>query len=267
MISGRELPDYLRQLPVGDVWGIGKQTTSYLTQFGIRTALEFALKDEAWIKQHQLSKPYQEIWKELRGEAVLPWELEPKTDYKSVSKMKTFTPPSNDRTYVLGQLSKNVENACIKIRRYTLVARKVYFVLRTHDFRHHGYEITLSRATAFPNEMLHVIAEHFDQVFQPGTRYRLTGVVLTQLAESKPLQLDLFDGPIKVERMERVYESIDELDKRYGKHTVFLGSSLPAMVNRQHVGERGEVAPRKINLFTGETERKRLGLPMLGDVR
>ena len=28
VISGRELPDYLRQLPVGEVWGIEKQTAS-----------------------------------------------------------------------------------------------------------------------------------------------------------------------------------------------------------------------------------------------
>ena len=221
---------------MGEVWGIGKQTASYLAQFGIQTALAFAIKDAAWIRQHQLSKPYQDIWKELRGESVLPWELEPKTDYKSVSKMKTFTPPSHDRSYVFGQLSKNVENACIKIRRYRLVARKVYFVLRTHDFRHYGYEITLSRATAFPHDMLRVIAEHFDHVFKPGTRYRLTGVVLTHLIENKPLQLELFEGPVEVERLERVYESIDQLDRRYGKHTVFLGSSLPAMVKRQHAG-------------------------------
>ena len=66
--------------------------------------------------------------------------------------------------------------------------------------------------------------------------------------------------------MERVYASIDQLDKRFGKHTVFLGSSLPAMVTRQHAGERGEIAARQTIRFKGETDRKRLGIPMLGDV-
>lgn len=174
IISGRDLPHYLGKLPVGEVWGIGPQTVAYLSQFAIRTALDFAERNEGWVKQH-LTKPHIEVWKELRGESVLHLEMEPKTDCKSVSKMKTFTPPSNDRTFVFAQLSKNVENAAIKLRRYNLVARKVYFVLRTHDFRHYGYEITLSRATAVPSDILRVIAEHFDQVFTPGTRYRLTG--------------------------------------------------------------------------------------------
>ena len=266
VISGRDLPEYLAQLPAGEVWGIGKQTAAYLSQYAIHTALDFAERNEGWVKQH-LTKPHIEIWKELRGESVLPLELEAKTDYKSVSKMKTFTPPSSDRAYVFGQLAKNIENAAIKLRRYNLVARKAYFVLRTHDFHHHGYEITLSRATAFPGDILRVIAEHFDHVFQPGTRYRLTGVELTGLVENKPLQLDLFEGPIKVVEMERVYESIDQLDKRYGKHSVFLGSSLPAMTKGPHAGDRGEVAVRRTQMFRGETERKRLGIPMLGEVR
>ena len=265
IISGRELPDYLGQLPIEAVWGIGRQTAAYLAQFAIQTALDFARKEESWVKQH-VTKPHYEIWCELQGQAILPLELEEKTDYKSISKTKTFTPPSHDRTYVFGQLCKNIENACIKARRYHLVAKKVFFFLRTHDFRSQGLEITLSRATAFPNEVVSIVGSHFDQVFKPQTRYRLTGVVLTHLVESKPLQLDLFDGPLRVEHMERIYQAVDALDRRYGKHAVFLASSLPGMRQGPHAGERGEAVTRRTQLFTGETDRKRLGLPMLGDI-
>lgn len=266
VISGRDLPQYLEKLSIGDVWGIGKQTASYLAQFKIRTALDFAERDEGWVRNH-LTKPHQEIWHELRGQAVLSLETEEKQTYQSISKTKTFTPPSSDPAYVFGQLSKNIENACIKARRYHLVARKVFVFLRTHDFQHQGCELTLSRATAFPHEIVRLVGAHFHQVFQSDTRYRLTGVVLTQLVENTPLQLDLFDGPLNVEQLERVYDGIDRLDKRYGKHAVFLASSLPAMRKGQHTGERGEVAARKRQLFTGETERKRLGMPMLGEVK
>ena len=143
----------------------------------------------------------------------------------------------------------------------------MFFFLRTHDFRSQGLEITLSRATAFPGEIVRIVAEQFDRVFTPRMRYRLTGVVLTGLMEAKPLQLGLFDGPLNIEESERIYDAIDALDKRYGKHAVFLGSSLPAMTQSQHGGERGKVAARKTQRFRGETERKRLGIPMLGEVR
>jgi hypothetical protein len=40
-------------------------------------------------------------------------------------------------------------------------------------------------------------------------------------------------------------------------------ASLPAKLQLQHEGERGDVPQRKTNLFRGENKRQRLGLPML----
>jgi len=68
--------------------------------------------------------------------------------------------------------------------------------------------------------------------------------------------------------MKRLYESVDELRKRYGKHTLYLGSSYYANKFAQHLGERGDIPERKETLFKGETKRRRLGIPVfLGEVR
>lgn len=266
VIAGRDLPAFLRDVPVGDVWGIGAQTTAYLAQFKIHTALDLAGKDEGWVTQH-LTKPHVAIWHELRGTAVLPLDTEPKHNYQSISKTKTFTPPSNDRDVVFAQLSKNIENACIKARRYCLVARRVALLLRTQDFTHRGLEVTLTRATAFPNDIVRIAARHFDALFDPGVSYRLTGVVLSHLTENHPMQLDLFEDALWVEKLAAIYDFVDALDRRYGKHTVFLGSSMAAITGQQHAGERAEQPTRKQSKFPGETARKRVGLPMLGEVR
>jgi hypothetical protein len=66
VISGRELPEYLGRLPIGEVWGIGPQTSRYLAQFGIRTALDFAAKDAAWVKQ---PPPLEAVSRHLAGAA------------------------------------------------------------------------------------------------------------------------------------------------------------------------------------------------------
>ncbi len=67
----------------------------------------------------------------------------------------------------------------------------------------------------------------------------------------------------RIEKMARVYSAVDELSKRYGKHTVQHGSSLPTKVQAQHEGERGDVPVRKSELMKGENKRQRLGVPML----
>jgi DNA polymerase IV len=263
-IPGREIHRFLAHLPVEKVWGIGPQTAALLAKHRVRTALEYARQPEAWVRRI-MTKPFYQIWQELNGKLVLELDTAEKASYQSIQKMKTFSPPSSDQAFVFAQLSKNLENACIKARRYQLAAAGIVIFLRSHDFRDRGLELRLSRPTAFPHEILPVIEPAFDQLFSPRQRYRSTGVVLLDLAECHDEQLDLFGASLHIEKMSRLYESVDAIKAKYGKHTLFLGSSFYAHRVAQHEGERGMAPQRKHNLLQGETPRKRLGIPMLID--
>ncbi|GBD98460.1 MAG TPA: DNA polymerase IV [Nitrospirae bacterium] len=261
MIPGGDIHIYLERLPVEKVWGIGPNTSAYLGKLGIRTALQFARKDEAFIKRY-FSKPYLEIWHELNGRSVYPVVRESKSSYQSISKTRTFTPPSDDKDFVFAQLSKNLENACIKLRRHKLAATRLIVFLRRQDFREAGLEMKLNRPTAYPSELFGLLREGFDFLFRPQGLYRLTGVVLGGLVPEDRVQYTLFDDVTMIEKMSRIYSGVDRLSARYGKHTVQHGTSLPAKVQVRHEGERGDVAKRKTSLFSGESKRRRLGLPM-----
>jgi nucleotidyltransferase/DNA polymerase involved in DNA repair len=166
IMSGTDLHHYLAHVAIHDVWGIGEQTIAYLQRFSITTALDFARKDERWVTE-KLTTPHVGIWQELRGIAVIPLEVGEKHTSQSISKTKTFTPPSADRALLLAQLSKNVENACIKARRYKLEARRVSFLLRTQGYWHAGYEIVLSRPTNIPSAIMPLITKHLDTLYRP----------------------------------------------------------------------------------------------------
>src|SRR5215472_13083696 len=118
-IPGRELHQYLAQLPVGNVWGIGPQTTALLHKHGVQTALQFAQRPEAWVKK-SFSKPFYQIWQELNGAYVFELVTAEHETYHTIQKVKTFTPPSRDHDFVFAQLAKNIENACVKMRKYKL---------------------------------------------------------------------------------------------------------------------------------------------------
>jgi DNA polymerase-4/DNA polymerase V len=262
IIPGRDIHRYLEQLPVEKIWGIGPNTAAFLKKLGIGTALEFARKDEEFVKKH-LSKPFQEIWCELNGMSVYPVVTESKSSYQSISKTKTFTPPSTDRAFVFAQLSKNLENACIKARRHRLAATRLILFLRKKDFRSIGVELKLNRPTAYPAELFDALRQGFEQVYNEAIPYRLTGVVLGGLMPESKVQFTLFDDAARIEKMEKIYHSIDELSARFGKHTIQHAASLPAKRQVQHEGDRGDIAARKRDLFRGENRRQRLGMPML----
>jgi DNA polymerase-4 len=262
LIPGREIHLFLEKLPIEKVWGIGPNTAAFLNKCGITTALQFARKDEEFVQKH-LSKPYQEVWHELNGRSVYPVVTEAKSSYQSISKTKTFTPASTDRTFVFAQLAKNLENACIKARRYKLAASRVVVFLRKQDFTGSGIEIKLTRPTAYPVELFGPLREGFEQLYQAGALYRQTGVVLCGLKEERDLQYTLFDDTTKIEKMAKIYESVDRISRKFGKHTIQHAASLPTKLQAQHEGERGDIPVRRAILFKGENKRQRLRLPML----
>lgn len=262
MIAGRDIHRYLQDLPIEKVWGIGPNTAAFLGKFGITSALDFARKDERFVQQH-LSKPYQEIWHELNGRSVYPVVLESKSAYQSISKTRTFTPASLDETFVFAQLAKNLENACIKARRYKLAATRLVVFLRKQDFTSSGVEIKLIRPTAYPAELFGPLREGFNQAYCPRTLYRQTGVVLAGLIAESATQYGLFDDTAKIEKMARIYGIVDQLSEKFGKHAVQHAASLPTKQQARHEGARGDAPLRTAALFKGENKRQRLGLPVL----
>ena len=260
IISGRSIAEYLRPLPVESIWGVGPATTAYLNKLGVRTALEFAKLPEATIRK-RLTKPGIEIWQELRGESVLPVSAEEKTDYASISKSKTFAPPTDNSEYVFAHLLRNLESACIKARRHHLAPKKIIAYLRTKDYREKACETRLNRPSNYPMELAGLLKGMFNVLFDTRTFYRSTGIILVDLKPDTPLQLSLFDDGLRVEKIGNCYAAIDEINRRYGKHVVHLGGSH--LIEAMGKSRRGDPTTREQTKFIGETKRKHLALPIM----
>ncbi len=259
MIPGREIAAFLEGMPVEKVWGIGPATTEYLSKMGIRTALGFARLPERTVRE-RFTKPGIETWLELRGESVFPVLPEEKSSYTSISKTKTFAPPTTDRDYLFAHLLRNLESACIKARRYDLAPRRIAAFLKKQNFDTEGREAKLSRPSAHPLELSGLLRGLFNGMVKRHENYRATGVVLLDLVRNEPLQYSLFEDPLKAEKIRELYDAVDSLSGKYGKHTLHLGGSHPIEVRGK--GRRGAPTVRERTLLYGETGRRRLGLPL-----
>jgi DNA polymerase-4/DNA polymerase V len=260
VIKGRAIAEYLRNLPVEKIWGIGLATTNYLAKMGIHYALEFAQLPEKTVLQ-KFTKPGMEIWQELRGKSVYPVTAEDKSSYASISKTKTFAPATSDASYLFAQLMRNMESACIKARRYLLAPHKIVVFLKKNNFDTAGSEAVLSRPCACPLEFSGIIRELFDVCYRPQNIYRATGVILLNLAPDTNTQYTLFDDPPQAEKIKELYNVADELGKKFGKHTLYLGSSHP--IEQLGKGRRGSPTVRDQTRLKGETRRRHLGLPLI----
>ena len=254
VIPGRDIARYLHDLPVGSIWGIGPATTNYLAKLGIRTALVFAQLPEATVRK-KLTKPGVEIWQELRGQSVYPVISDEKSSYASISKTKTFSPPSADTDYLFAQLARNLESACLKARRYDLAPKKILVFLKSQRFETAGSEAALSRPCACPLEVSGVVRELFNACRRPCELYRATGVILADLVADERIQYSLFDNPVQAEKIRDVYAAADGLAEKFGKHAVHLGASH--LMEKMGDGRRETPAARKQAKPAEETKNRR----------
>jgi len=228
VIEKENTVNFLKDFSIDKIWGIGPKTSEFLKTKGIKTARDFIEKDFSWI-QTNLSKPYETIWRELKGERIL--EIDPilKNKYSSIQKTRSFHPQTNDKVFLLSEFSKNIEGACAKARYYKLVPKKISFFLKTKEFVIFESNISLPSPSNSPEIILSLVHEKFEDIYKKNTLYRTTGITLQNLIDVQPIQKDLFGNSDKIEKFDLIHNQIDLLENKFGKGMVYLASTQKAL--------------------------------------
>ncbi|MBM3208961.1 DNA polymerase IV [Candidatus Shapirobacteria bacterium] len=216
IVDGRSLEKLLEPIPVREIWGVGENTAAYLNKLGIQTALEFASQKEDFIKKN-FSKPYFEIWQELRGEKVYELNCGRKAAYKSMMKSQTFSPPTSDAGVLWAKLSDQIEKAFEKARRFNYRVGEVNIFLKTQDFNYHATKIKLPQASAYPLLIRTELKEGFTKIYRQNILYRATGCYLGELKENKSFQTSLFGNQqFAEEKAKKIYALYEEKKVDFG---------------------------------------------------
>jgi len=249
--SGDERLIFLKQIQIEKVWGIGTATTKHLRAHGIMTAYDFATLPSYQIDALNIAKPYRQIQLELQGVSVLPVvsydmpELRPKP--KSIMCSRTFTPPTKSKEMLISQLSKNIEEACERLRHIDMLATACTFFLKTQDFRYQSVEYVLPKPTSDTTIFTVLARQVVDTIFKSHVQYRATGITLRQFIDPHHASFNtpsLFGG-VNMDKNDTssLYRTVDRLNRRFGSRTVTLASSMKALgsggAHKNMAGQRG----------------------------
>ncbi len=228
VITGKDIPVFLAGTPIGKVWGIGPKTTELLNRWGVKTAADFIHRGCVWVRAN-LAQPYERLWRELQGEYLSKIDSTPKTIYASIQKTRTFYPPTNEQKFLLSQLSKNIEEACLKARHYQLTPRRISFFLKTKDFVYADCAVTLTAPTTAPEIIVALVGKKLGEIHRKNILYRTTGITLLDLVSAVVTQGDLFGGDSRALKLESVHRQIDLLEEKFGKRVIYLASTKQAL--------------------------------------
>lgn len=210
IVPGKDIEEFLKNIPIRSVWGIGEATSAYLEKLYIHTAFDLASKNESFVRSY-LSRPFYEIWRELRGQQVYTITTTTKHVYKSITKSQTVTPPTNNKQVLWARLNKHIESAFIKTRRLRCHAKKMVLFLKTQKFKYHTSEIKLLEPTIYPLLIRDQIRASFQKIYQSNTLYRATGCTLSELEDAHEKQYSLFSNMIEkeptIKKLYDIYEA------------------------------------------------------------
>ncbi len=247
LVPQEETRAFLEQVPLADVWGLGPRRVRKLEASGLRTAADFIARDERWIRA-MLHKPGWDLWRELRGEAVLAVDTAAWRPRHSIGKSRTFSPPSRDAEAVYARLLRNVAAAFGKLARYDLVAGEIRVQLRAQDFTETETGCRLDPPARAAADALPAVRALFETLFRPGVAYRTTGIALDRLGDANARQAELFEDRRQGERREALRKAVETIHARFGRASVTTATEL--VLNKSACKEQPRPAARPLRIPT-----------------
>lgn len=225
---------FLEDLDIESIWGIGYRSARRFRAIGIRQALDFYKMDLSWIDRN-LYVSYRSIWHELHGKRI--FEIETKHDLpKSIQSTRTFPQATYFSDEVFSHLSRNIEISCKRLREMSLFTNKVAFFVKEHEtFRKKWVEVELLDFTNYPDEIMSQIQNDFKKIFKKSTKYRSSGITCYNLCQKEDMNLSLFGDPFKKDAL---YETIDSLSEKFGENSIILASSMGSVKSFQSSKEK-----------------------------
>lgn len=218
----------LERTPILDVWEVGKSTAKDLAPHNVATALDFKKLDLRTVK-NTLTVKGTRTYLELRGERCYPLELEPPPK-KNVTSSGSFSQPVEKYNELYNAVSCHLETAVAKIRKHRLSARAVGVFIQTNPFQPENYYgNSYTYKSNYPSDNIFELQEWtrrcIDEIFRAGLSYKKAEVNLLGLIPNEGITSRLYDTDPQKEKLDRLNRVMDEINRKFGRHTVHLASA------------------------------------------
>jgi DNA polymerase V len=232
----------LKLYPIEDVWGIGRRYAAKLEALGVKTAYDFARHHGDWVRLTFNNINIQRTWKELNGEDCIPNEAlelcslatngtQELAKKKSICTSRSFNGMITDLETIRTHVSNYAARCAEKLRMQKTVASIVGVFLNTNSFREdlpqywNFQEQRLITPTNSTITIVETAHEVLKKIYRQGYQYKKAGVIVMGIGADSPIQQDLFDiNAEQFQKMKRLDEVIDRINRMQGSETIVLGS-------------------------------------------
>ena len=226
----------LEQYDIDEVWGIGRRYAARLQALGVKTALDFANHPESWVRAMLNNVVAIRTWKELNGIDCIPMEdmsmkTMVRTNRQSICTSRSFPGMVTDMTTLRTSISNFAARCAEKLRKQQSVAQTVCIFIDTNHFREdlpqywNMAEERLLTPSNSTQQIVQTATRCMERVFRQGYHYKRAGVIVMGISPDNGVQTNFIDyDSERHEKMKRLDEALDKINREYGSETIVLGS-------------------------------------------
>ena len=226
--------EFLKDLPVGKLWGVGSRTEQALEKLGVTTIGQLAASSKYMLSQ-VFGKPGRDMW--YHANAIDPSPVRALPIQKSTGRQMTFLQDSNDETELKQTLRRLSVEVGQQARRAGLYGRTITLTLRWADYSTFTRQMTLHNPINRDDQIYAAAADLFDRHWTRGKLVRLIGVGLSQFGE-RFWQWGVWEDPKAHKKAEDLQAVLDKLRKKFGDKSIRPASDLsyqPAYYLYEHL--------------------------------
>jgi DNA polymerase V len=223
----QRIDNAVKDFPIDDLWGIGRQYHKKLKELNIKTVGELRELPQMWFKQ-QMTIHGQRMWNELWGRPAIPIDVI-RESRKGTTVSRSFKNYITEPDVLAEAITLYASRLGEKLRRDKLRCLYLQVFLYTNKnredhpqhFPSHTHKLTI--ATNSSHDLVRVATGIARMLFKQGIKYRKAGCIATGLVPESELQLNLFnnhDGGKKDE----LSAVLDKINLAYGRGTLKMAS-------------------------------------------
>ncbi|MFD1624088.1 Y-family DNA polymerase [Azospirillum griseum] len=223
-VRARVLP----QVPVADVWGVGRRNAVRLSQLGVTTAADLRDLDPRLARQ-ALTVIGERLVQELRGLSCLSLDRMP-SPRRSVAVTRSFGQPVTEWDTMRQAVASHAARAAEKLRAEGMVAEALHVFVRTSRYRpgpacNDSVTVGLQPASADGFVLIAAAANAARRIWRDGVPFSKAGVILTGLRPADRVQADLLDTTDRA-KAARLMAAVDAVNSALGRNTLVSAATL-----------------------------------------
>ncbi|WP_312766580.1 SOS mutagenesis and repair protein UmuC [Epilithonimonas sp.] len=226
MDSKEKIESALKDLDIGDVWGIGRKSAIKMMDHGVYKAWDLLAKPEMWIRKIMGIQGVRMI-NELKGIPQL--ELDSPSAKKSIVVSRSFMKMVTNKEEIAERIETFAIYCAEKLRKQNSCCKVISVFIQTNRFRKElgeykdGFSIVLPNPSSSSIVLAKYANSIFKAIYKEGFYYKKAGVMVSSFVPDNERLINLFEEDIDSKHIP-IMKAIDKLNSKYGKDKIRLGT-------------------------------------------